>query len=265
MLDAVRLRQILTNLIGNAIKFTHSGFVSIDMDASAPDATGHVRLQLVVADTGIGFDPAKAESLFSPFVQGDGTMTRSYEGTGLGLAITRRLVTLMGGTVRAQSQPGQGSQFLFDLKCLLAPSQAAAPSLPVAVITASPAQALRVLVAEDNMVNQVLTGFLLKQLGHIGVMADDGHQALEMLAKETFDVVLMDVMMPVVDGLAAMAALHESEAGTGRRTPVVMVTAHAMTGDRERFMAAGADGYVSKPISAQSLQSEIARVIAGTA
>jgi len=263
MLDAVRLRQILTNLIGNAIKFTHSGVIRIDMDASAPDATGCVRLQLVVTDTGIGFDPAKAESLFSPFVQGDGTMTRSYEGTGLGLAITRRLVTLMGGTVQARSQPGEGSQFSFDLSCLLPSSEVAEPRLPATVPLTGPALSLRVLVAEDNLVNQELTGLLLEQLGHSGVMVSDGRQALALLAQERFDVVLMDVMMPVMDGLAAMALLLEMELGTGRRTPVVMVTAHAMTGDRERFMAAGADGYVSKPISAKSLQGEIARVTAG--
>jgi PAS domain S-box-containing protein len=263
MLDAVRLRQILTNLIGNAIKFTHSGVIRIDMDASAPDATGCVRLQLVVTDTGIGFDPAKAESLFSPFVQGDGTMTRSYEGTGLGLAITRRLVTLMGGTVQARSQPGEGSQFSFDLSCLLPSSEVAEPRLPATVPLTGPALSLRVLVAEDNLVNQELTGLLLEQLGHSGVMVSDGRQALALLAQERFDVVLMDVMMPVMDGLAAMAMLLEMEAGTGRRTPVVMVTAHAMTGDRERFMVAGADGYVSKPVSAKSLHDEIARVTAG--
>jgi CheY-like chemotaxis protein len=260
MLDPVRLRQILTNLIGNAIKFTQRGGVVVRMDASPPSPDGTLMLSLSVQDSGIGFDPAKAESLFNPFIQADGSISRSYGGTGLGLAITRSLVTLMGGTISAQSTPGQGSVFSLTLKAQLPQGDSARSRSSSAEAPTAPTRPLHVLLAEDHPINQKLASLLLAKMGHSCVLAEDGAKALETLAQERFDLVLMDVMMPGMDGLTALARLRESEATTGRHTPVLMVTAHAMTGDRERFLAAGADGYVSKPISAQALAAEMARV-----
>ena len=261
MLDPVRLRQVLTNLIGNAIKFTHEGHVSVNLGASPPDSDGHITLQLSVTDTGIGFDPARAESLFNPFVQADGTITRSYGGTGLGLAITRSLVNLMGGHIEASSQPGHGSVFSFTVKCT-EPTEQDALALRAVASAASPQEQrpLRILVAEDHPINQKLAAMILEKLGHSHRLVNDGQDALDALSSDAYDLVLMDVMMPGMDGLTALSELRRRESASGRRTPVLMVTAHAMTGDRERFLAAGADGYVSKPIAPAQLRAEILRV-----
>ncbi len=258
LLDPVRLRQVLTNLIGNAIKFTHQGGVDIGLQLQEDGDT--LWLEFSVKDTGIGFDPAKAESLFNPFVQADGSITRSYGGAGLGLAITRSLVQRMGGDIQASSIPGVGSEFSGRVRCALPTIHSqAAPLLPTKPNT-EPAQALHILLAEDHPVNQKVASLLLAKMGHSVVVADNGRHALDLLEQEDFDVVLMDVMMPEMDGLAALAELRQREQNTGRHMLVLMVTAHAMTGDRERFLAAGADGYVAKPISGAALQAEIARV-----
>ena len=261
MVDPVRLRQILTNLIGNAIKFTHEGEVAVHMDADPATADGCVVLRVQVTDTGIGFDPAKAEALFRPFEQADGTITRSYGGTGLGLAISRSLVTRMGGSISATSTPGQGATFRFSVVCHLPQGMEASPTPGAAVESRAPAQGLHILLAEDHPINQKLAGLLLSKMGHRFTLAENGLQALQALEQGSFDLVLMDVMMPEMDGPTAVAELRRREAGTSQHLPVLMVTAHAMTGDRERFMANGADGYVSKPISAHTLQAEMARVM----
>ncbi|HRK38167.1 MAG TPA: ATP-binding protein [Burkholderiaceae bacterium] len=264
MADPVRLRQVLTNLIGNAVKFTHEGEVAVHMDATPPAEDGSVMLQVQVVDTGIGFDPAKAEALFKPFEQADGTITRSYGGTGLGLAISRSLVTLMGGSISATSTPGKGSTFEFSVRCTRPLGTEAVFNKSAGGDNQNAVRPLKILVAEDHPINQKLAGLLLAKMGHSHVMVENGQLALDALAREPFDLVLMDVMMPEKDGPAAVAELRQREAGTGQHTPVLMVTAHAMTGDRERFLDNGADGYVSKPISAQALQAEIARVMRQT-
>ena len=263
MLDAVRMRQILTNLVGNALKFTRSGGVHVAMDATPRAIPSEVMLHISVKDTGIGFDPERAESLFNPFIQADGSISRSYGGTGLGLAITRSLVTLMGGTIQAQSTPGEGSVFSLTVRCSL-PQGDAQVAIPASADSSLAAQRpLHVLLAEDHPINQKLASLLLAKMGHTVVLAEDGAAALKALAEQRFDLVLMDVMMPGMDGLSALTELRRLEASGTPRTPVLMVTAHAMTGDRERFLAAGADGYVSKPISAQALAGEMARVVTG--
>ncbi len=257
-LDPVRLRQVLTNLIGNAIKFTHEG--GIDVSLRGEEQGDDWRLVFSVKDTGIGFDPTKAESLFNPFVQADGSITRSYGGAGLGLAISRSLVQRMGGDIQASSIPGVGSEFSGHIRCSV-PTESTQPSPLIAIKAPSaPTRRLHILLAEDHPVNQKVASLLLAKMGHTVEVADNGRHALDILAGARFDVVLMDVMMPEMDGLAALAALREREQGTTTHTLVLMVTAHAMTGDRERFLAAGADGYVAKPISAAALQAEIARV-----
>lgn len=259
MADPVRLRQILTNLIGNAIKFTTKGGLHIRLERDAASTDANAILKFSIADSGIGFDPAKTEQLFSPFIQADGSITRSFGGTGLGLAITRSLVQLMGGEISAMGQLGQGATFSFTMKAavpealqLTAPPQATGP--------ATPTRRLKVLIAEDHPINQKLASILLAQMGHACVLVDDGEKALEALEKEAFDVVLMDVMMPHMDGVTALKRLRELEAQGRPRSVVIMVTAHAMTGDRERFLADGADGYVSKPISTAMLEAEISHL-----
>jgi signal transduction histidine kinase/ActR/RegA family two-component response regulator len=265
-MDPVRMRQVLTNLIGNAIKFTNKGSVTVTTHVDHEILEEKSWLRITIEDTGIGFDPARTQALFSPFTQADGSVTRSFGGTGLGLAITRSLLQLMGGDITAQGRPGIGATFVASMplhvvthSAEVALSGLAKPSEPV---TAPTTPALSVLLVEDHEINRKLAEILLKRMGCRYQTANDGIQALALLAHERFDVVLMDVMMPEMDGLTALSHLRQEEAATGHHTNVLMVTAHAITGDRERFLAAGADGYVSKPMSQAALQNEIDRVLA---
>lgn len=263
-MDPVRVRQVLTNLIGNAIKFTEDGQVTITAKASPESDDDTVRLEIAVTDTGIGFDANRADALFSPFTQADGSITRSYGGTGLGLAITRSLMQLMGGDISAVSEQGKGACFTihFPVKRvnLAAATQEAAVSAANDAELHMTTRPLSVLLVEDHEINRKLAQIMLQRMGHAFVLAKDGQQALDCLDKEQFDVVLLDVMMPVMDGLTALRIWRERERERQLpRTAVLMVTAHAMTGDRERFIAAGADGYVSKPMSEAALRKEINR------
>ena len=278
-MDPVRMRQVLINLIGNAIKFTDVGAVTVKTElvpfmhaktegTSIVDAKT-VFLRISIIDTGIGFDPDRTEALFSPFTQADGSVTRSYGGTGLGLAITRSLLQLMGGYITAEGRPGRGAAFVATL-----PARIAEESVPSALHSSGsmsteeavpPSKACHgcyVLLVEDHEINRKLAAIMLERMGCRFVMANDGQQALDRLEQERFDLILMDVMMPVMDGMTALRHLREKEALGRPRTPVLMVTAHAMTGDKERFMASGADGYVSKPMSQATLKSEIKRLLA---
>jgi CheY-like chemotaxis protein len=269
-LDPVRMRQVLTNLIGNAIKFTDQGAVTVKTELLPSDDANTVLLRISVSDTGIGFDPDRTEALFSPFTQADGSVTRSFGGTGLGLAITRSLVQLMGGFITAEGRPAQGATFVATLPVqrvlqpTLKPTVSAASQTLLAQPVDDPAQTYSVLLVEDHDINRKLAEIMLQRMGYRFTTAADGQQALDRLAQESFDVVLMDVMMPVMDGLTALRQLRAQEAqDPGQcRTPVLMVTAHAMTGDKERFMAAGADGYVSKPMSQTGLKKEIEATLA---
>jgi PAS domain S-box-containing protein len=262
MLDPVRMRQVLTNLIGNAIKFTENGKISICTQCfNAEDKK--TWLEISVSDTGIGFDSTKVEALFSPFTQADGSITRSYGGTGLGLAITRSLLQLMGGEIVAHSALGKGATFIIRIPVDRAVNLGVNPVNVVQTIKPKleSHDALTVLLVEDHEINRKLAEIMLQRMGHNFVAAHDGQQALDCLNNQRFDVVLMDVMMPVMDGLTALQIWRAKEAKENLSpTPVLMVTAHAMTGDRERFLAAGADGYVSKPMSEASLRQEIERV-----
>lgn len=262
--DPVRVRQVLTNLIGNAIKFTEDGRIDVKTQLLSSQAPDSVMMQLSVTDTGIGFDSSRAEALFSPFTQADGSITRSYGGTGLGLAITRSLLQLMGGDIAATSQQGQGACFTitFPMRLVMEATDEMAQSkaLPADARGMANPRSLSVLLVEDHEINRKLAQIMLQRMGHQFVLASDGQQALDCLDKERFDVVLLDVMMPVMDGLTALRLWREREVARQLpRTTVLMVTAHAMTGDRERFLSAGADGYVSKPMSEASLRKEIHR------
>jgi PAS domain S-box-containing protein len=265
-MDPVRMRQVLTNLIGNAIKFTSHGSVTVKTELMTVADAKTLLLRISIIDTGMGFEPERTEALFSPFTQADGSVTRSFGGTGLGLAITRSLLQLMGGFIQAEGRPGQGATFVATLPVqrVLMPTVAAVVppnDSPLVRAHEAPAVPLSVLLVEDHVINRKLAEIMLQRLGYRCTLAEDGQQALDRLAQERFDVVLMDVMMPFMDGLSALRQLRALEAQGRARTPVLMVTAHAMTGDRERFIASGADGYVSKPMSQAALQKEIERVL----
>jgi two-component system, sensor histidine kinase and response regulator len=271
--DQGRLRQVLVNLVGNAIKFTDRGevVVSVEVDGLGSE-TEDVMLQIEVRDTGIGIPEEKQDLIFEPFKQADGSTTRSFGGTGLGLAISAKLAGLMGGRIWVESEPGRGSIFRFTSNLgrpsRLAPSRrnagtVAAPgsTSPVA-FSSSSAQSLRILVVEDNVVNQIVVTRLLQRQGHRVTVAGDGRQALGERAKAAFDLILMDLQMPEMDGFEAVAAIREDEMGTGQRLPIIALTAHAMVGDRERCLAAGFDGYASKPIRSEMLLAAIEGALA---
>jgi signal transduction histidine kinase/CheY-like chemotaxis protein len=258
--DDARLRQILINLVGNAIKFTAAGRILIRIESrqSGPDA---YELHFMVADTGIGVPMEKQALIFAPFEQADRSTARQYEGTGLGLAIASRLVALMGGGLWIESpwrdsRTGamvEGSALHFTAQ--FAPGQFA-PAGPAVVPAAvpEPAHPLRILLAEDNPVNRKLAMHLLKKEGHTVIPAEDGRKAVDVIdSGEPVDLVLMDVQMPEMDGMEAARRIRDG----GSRVPIIAVTAHALRGDRERFLAAGMDGYVTKPIDFAELRRAI--------
>jgi signal transduction histidine kinase/ActR/RegA family two-component response regulator len=253
--DETHLRQIVLNLVGNAVKFTGAGKVSVDVELqSAGEA--ECLLQFAIADTGIGIPAKKLDSIFEPFIQADGSLTRRYGGTGLGLTISKRLVELLGGRISVESRPDVGSTFKFTARFLKRATETL-PAQPVMEHDNGDLRRLHVLLAEDNPVNSRLAVRLMEKLGHSVVAVANGRAAVEALDRERFDVVLMDVQMPEMDGYRATAALREKEKGTGAHLPVVALTAHAMAGDREKCLEAGMDGYLSKPIDLKELSDTL--------
>ncbi len=261
--DAARLQQVLTNLVGNALKFTEQGSVTVEAYPLPHAAPGQYRVLFSVADTGRGIPDNSLDSLFKPFSQVDQGYTRRYQGAGLGLSISRHLVSLMGGTMAVSSQLGQGSTFHFCI--VFALPQAAAPEIGGSEAPGEPqAQACRVLLAEDDAVNRLATARQLEKCGCVVTAVADGQQAVEALGAADFDVVLMDVQMPVLDGVAATRAIRGGKAGEDKaQVPIVALTAYAMGGDRERFLAAGLDDYLAKPTELADLQQVLARVMTG--
>ncbi len=262
--DPGRIRQVLLNLLGNAIKFTHAGEVSLSVeraDRDQPDC-----LHLCVADSGIGIAQEKLGAIFDAFTQADGSITRKYGGTGLGLTISSKLVGLMGGRIWVESEPGHGTRFHIllpytPLDHAEGDTEAGAEEEAISIT------GLNILLAEDNPVNRKLAIALLEKLGHRVRVAEDGEQAVAAFTPGRFDLILMDMMMPGMDGMSAITHIHELEAGAGHgspRTPIIAITAHAMQGDMERILAGGADGYVAKPIRFDELKREITRVIMET-
>lgn len=236
--DPARLQQVLFNLIGNAIKFTDDGGVSICLHP-APGG-----IAFAVADTGIGIAPEALARLFTPFTQADASTTRRYGGTGLGLAIAKRLIALMGGAIAADSTPGIGSTFSFTLT--LPPGQQ--PVMDEAEFLPPAQRPLRVLVAEDNPVNQALVAHMLERMGHCATLVEHGAQALELASSEDFDVILMDMQMPVMDGETA-TRLIRSLSGRRAAVPIIALTADAVLEHRDRYVAAGLDAFLTKPVS----------------
>ena len=267
--DPDRLRQVLLNLIGNAVKFTETGRISVHVRKESDTVNG-VSLHFEVRDTGIGIPADKCKVIFESFRQADGSTTRKYGGTGLGLTICSRLVELMGGRIWVESELGRGSAFQFTAKFgstvevtsdLANMARAISTSVPAAPLEA-PARALRVLVAEDNVINQRLATRLLEKRGHRVVVTATGREALAILGESQFDVVLMDVQMPDMDGLQATALIREREAALDIHTPIVALTAHTMKGDRERCLNAGMDDFITKPVNAVELIAVVESVAA---
>jgi signal transduction histidine kinase/CheY-like chemotaxis protein len=257
--DSGRLNQVLLNLAGNAIKFTEIGNVAIHAGChgpaeTSPDETGSATLCFSVLDTGIGIDSDKLVTIFEAFEQADNSVTRKYGGTGLGLAITRRLVAMMGGRVWVESERGKGSAFYFTATFPLAASSGAL-QIPSQAEPVPPSQTrqLRLLLAEDNPVNQLLATRVLEKQGHQVVVVANGQEAVEISARDQFDAILMDVQMPVVDGLMATRQIREREERTGTHVPIIALTARAMDEDRGTCAAAGMDDFLSKPIRADEL------------
>jgi PAS domain S-box-containing protein len=255
--DPRRLRQVLLNLVGNALKFTERGEVVVRARCESVGAD-RVRVHFAVSDTGIGIPADQQGLIFAPFVQADGSMTRQHGGTGLGLGIASELVSLMDGRLWVESSVGVGSTFHFTASLAVRGEGRTRPARKIEHTMGTP---LRVLLAEDNAVNRKVVIRMLERRGHRVEAVADGRQALAALARAHFDLVLMDVQMPGMDGLETTARVRVHEAGTGRHVPIVALTAHAMEGDRERCLAAGMDGYVSKPIDAAELAEAIARLV----
>lgn len=255
--DPTRLRQVLTNLVGNAVKFTAVGQVSVDVTiesvTTAPGPVSYV-LGFSVSDTGIGIPLAKQEVIFQAFAQADGDTTRRFGGTGLGLAICQRLISLMKGKLQVRSAPGSGSTFFCSL-----PFEAAAPESATANAPASAGRVkpLRILVAEDNVINQRVATGLLSRLGHSVHIAKDGVEAVEACSREAFDVVLMDVQMPSMGGYEATK--HIRAAAHGQHVPIIGVTANASEADRGECLRAGMNDYVPKPFQLDALLAAISR------
>jgi PAS domain S-box-containing protein len=260
--DELRVRQVLGNLVSNGIKFTKAGGVTVSVEVVEREGRSVV-LEIVVADTGIGVRPAIASAIFEPFVQADTSITRRYGGTGLGLAIARRLADLMGGSVRMESSEGVGSQFRVRLPFAIADAAVPAPSEP----SPSPpplwsGPPLKILLAEDNPTNLELCAELLTRMGHHVTGVEHGQEVLDALETAEFDLVLMDIQMPIMDGEQALARLRERERerGAGAHTAVIAVTAYASRREELAFLAAGFDGYVRKPLDLKALIDEMSRV-----
>ena len=257
--DATRIRQILFNLLSNARKFTDKGKIGLKItQTDRPD--GRIDTCFTVTDTGIGIPSDRHSRMFEKFTQADSSITRHYGGTGLGLAISRSLAEALGGGIEFHSEPGEGSSFWFSVPCIPADAADVMPSATEADQTSAqtPQQPLLILVADDNAVNRTIINAMLVKAGHSVDMVADGQEALEAIKQTRYDLVLMDIQMPVMDGLTAtrhVRALDQPAASV----PIIAVTANAMLGDRERYLAAGINDYVAKPISAVALARTIGR------
>jgi CheY-like chemotaxis protein len=254
--DAHRWRQILLNYLDNAVKFTKSGSVDLSVEV-AGRRDGRIGLRASVRDTGCGIDPDKLQFIFEKFTQADSSMTRGHGGTGLGLAIVRQLAALMGGSAGVESEAGHGSHFwatawfeAIQPTAVWPAEKFSAPAIETRM------DGRHVLLVEDNSINQKVVERMLERLGCMVIIAANGEEALRRMESHRVDLVLMDVMMPVMDGLEATRRIRQMPSPAGR-VPVIILSASAMTEDRERAIAAGADRFIAKPVSIESLEEAL--------
>jgi CheY-like chemotaxis protein len=255
--DSGRVRQIALNLLSNAVKFTKSGTVTVILGEQAQaDAPGKMWLSLAVADTGVGIAPQQMSGLFQPFSQADASISRRYGGTGLGLVISRRLCELMGGTLTATSEPGRGSVFTAQISCTRKAPHVSARH-EVAGRNPCPRKLRgRILVAEDNPVNAVVTLTMLRKMGLTAEMAGNGIEAVAAIARNSYDLILMDCQMPEKDGLQATREIRALEPD-GQRIPILALTAGAFSEERDLCLASGMDEVLTKPIQLETLQAAL--------
>jgi signal transduction histidine kinase/DNA-binding response OmpR family regulator len=253
--DPTRLQQVLLNLVGNGLKFTHRGGVTVHLTHSM-EGDGRVRFRFEVRDTGIGMTPEQVAGLFRPFTQADRSTVRRYGGSGLGLAISRRLVEAMGGAIGVESAPGQGSRFWFEAPFEVGDVVAVAERIALRPATVPP---LRILLAEDIALNQEIITEMLRQYGHQVVVAANGAEAVELAARERFDLVLMDVQMPVMDGVEATRRIRRLPPPAGA-VPVIALTANVMASEQARYLGAGMERCLTKPLVWPDLLAALAAV-----
>ncbi len=256
--DEARLQQILFNLVGNALKFTEKGRISVNLHLQHLHGKD-LRLLMAVSDTGIGMADEKVDELFKPFVQAENSFTRKYQGAGLGLSIVSRLVEMMNGNMCVESAPGEGSTFYISLPLGL-PEGSEKNLKETAAETYKRTRTFRILLAEDDPSNQLPIKLLLEKSGHEVALAEDGRQALTMLARQDFDGILMDIHMPVMDGMEATKTIRSTQnLGAKQGIPIIALTAYAMDGDRQKFLEAGLDDYLAKPVQKQDLERMLAK------
>lgn len=258
--DQLRIKQIIVNLLGNAVKFTAQGGITISVQLLAQSERS-LHLQIAVRDSGIGIPAQALEKIFTPFEQEDNSITRKFGGTGLGLSISRRLAERMEGSISVTSELGVGSCFKVILPFLVAENQATGDELPNEPLLTWEGPALRILFVEDNAIGAVFGITLLRKIGHEVVPAQNGKDCLIALKEASFDVVLMDLQLPVLNGSDTLKIIRGRELQTGRHQPVIALTAYALRGDRERFLLEGFDGYLSKPFRVNDLLAEMKRVL----
>jgi signal transduction histidine kinase/HPt (histidine-containing phosphotransfer) domain-containing protein/ActR/RegA family two-component response regulator len=262
--DASKIRQILINLVGNAVKFTRKGNITIDC-ALTEGSTTPLQLSFTISDTGIGMSPEACQRIFQPFTQADSSTSRSFGGTGLGLAITQRLTELMEGSITVESSPGNGSTFTVLIPVEIAPDDAVAETAQPEVTITSHSASLGILLADDIIINQELAKIILQKSGHRVTVASNGAEAVELFKAGHFDFVFMDMQMPVMDGLQATKAIRTIEIACGGRIPIVAMTANAQESDRQKCRESGMDGFIAKPISPAAIQAEIVRLTGAAA
>jgi|GEM_PF-1763446 len=262
--DQLRFGQILMNLIGNAVKFTPDGYINIKAEIERR-TNANLEIRVSIRDTGIGIAPENIEKIFRPFVQADSSITRVHGGTGLGLTITRKLCELMGGNITVESSPGKGSVFHIVIPFVEGeegPEQEAGEK--TAARKARPDEkALTILIAEDQEISSSILLFFFRKLGHRAVNVENGLQAVEMWSEGRFDCILMDIQMPVMNGMEALSVIRDKEKATGEHVPVIAITGGTQPGERERLLAAGFDGYLVKPVDLRELRRMVTRIMSG--
>ncbi len=258
--DQYRIQQIMLNLLGNAIKFTEKG--SVDLAVSLAEKSGYgILLDIAVKDTGIGIPTGLQEQIFEPFFQGFDSRSHHCGGSGLGLTISQSLAGLMGGTIRVESQEGVGSTFHLIIPIQIKIDNRSENHLPEKERLHWSGPALKVLLAEDNPINIQLVKAVLENMGHVVTVAENGMVALDTLQANTFDLMLMDIQMPVMDGIDALSVLRDQEQISGKHLMVIALTAYALIGDKEKYLKMGFDGYLSKPFTTKALVDELVRVM----